>query len=108
MMVEHGSPVNVRCNDGHTGTKQGTKMFFFYDFHNFLSCFLALHIAASQGHAECIRVLVMKCGADINIEDKYGYTPLFNAISKRHIHCAELLLYEDASPNHCNNTQRIR
>jgi ankyrin repeat protein len=64
--------------------------------------FVALHIAASQGHAECIRVLVMECGADINIEDRYGYTPLFNAITSRHIHCAELLLYEDASPNHCN------
>ena len=41
------------------------------------------------------------------MEDNYGYTPLFNAISKRHIHCAELLLYQDASPNHCNNTQGI-
>jgi ankyrin repeat protein len=50
----------------------------------------------------------MKCGADIDIKDKYGYTPLFNAISKRHVHCAELLLYEDASPNHSDNTQGIR
>ena len=33
-----------------------------------------LHLAASSGYAECVRVLLW-CGADISITDEHGRTP---------------------------------
>ena len=80
MMISSGCPVNRTCNEGLT----------------------ALHTAASEGHEECIRVLVVNGDADVNSPDKTGHSPLFYAINMEHIDCAELLLYHGASPKNCN------
>lgn len=34
-----------------------------------------LHLAASEGHLECARILV-KAGADVLVKDNMGFTPL--------------------------------
>ena len=47
-----GAHVNCQANSGYT----------------------LLHLAASSGHSECVRVL-LKHGADISIKDEYGKTP---------------------------------
>ena len=64
--------------------------------------FTALHVAAVKGHTECIRVLVVKCSADVNVTDKSGNSPLVYAIIHEQIDCAELLMYDGASPDKCN------
>ena len=39
----------------------------------------ALHIAASEGHVECVALLV-NAGADVNVTDRWGGTPLDDAL----------------------------
>eukprot|EP00961_Rhodomonas_salina_P250925 3392191-Rhodomonas_salina.2 len=40
-----------------------------------LQCIEALHMAASQGHTQTVKVLLAE-GADVNVRDKQGRTPL--------------------------------
>ncbi len=40
---------------------------------------LALHLAASEGHFECVRFLV-EYGANVNVADRFGRTPLDDTI----------------------------
>lgn len=39
----------------------------------------ALHLSARNGHVDCIHAL-MKCGANLELENEYGMTPLDRAI----------------------------
>ena len=41
----------------------------------------ALHCAASRGHHECIDTLIGLCGAEVDVIDQNGSTPLFYAVT---------------------------
>jgi len=36
----------------------------------------ALHLAAAEGHLEVIKFLVLECGLDAEVKDRWGFTPL--------------------------------
>jgi glutaminase len=40
----------------------------------------ALHLAASEGHLECVQFLVEKCRVDITALDRWGHTALDDAV----------------------------
>ena len=40
----------------------------------------ALHLAASEGHLNCVRFLVEKCGVMVNAVDRWGNTPHDDAV----------------------------
>jgi len=50
-----------------------------------------LHYTASNHHTYIIHYLI-EHGADINKTDRYGYTPLHDAVNSGHIDTVELLL----------------
>lgn len=51
----------------------------------------ALHKAAAKGNLECIRLLVQR-GANVNVLDKQGRTPLFVAWESGHYDCHKHML----------------
>ena len=55
----------------------------------------ALHIAAYIGHVGAIEALI-SAGANVNLKDKSGITPLLNAIYKGHIEAAKFLIEKGA------------
>lgn len=61
----------------------------------------ALHFAAQQKTVECAKILIEK-GADIEIQDNYGNTPLWRAIffSKGDISMVNLLVENGANLDH--------
>jgi len=52
--------------------------------------------AADYGHKDVIDYLVSH-GADVNVKDKYGISPLLAAIFENHKECVKLLLAKGAS-----------
>ncbi|KAM3345493.1 hypothetical protein P3S68_025202 [Capsicum galapagoense] len=74
----------------------------------------ALHIAANEGHAEVVRVL-LACVEDHNIKEKLtrmmdasGDTALHKAVRSQHLDVVKLLVKEDSEfefpPNHAQET----
>lgn len=57
----------------------------------------ALHLAAHNGKAECAELL-LSFGANVDIKDKLGDTPLHKCIANGHHQCAKILLEHGASP----------
>ena len=55
----------------------------------------ALHVACSDGALEVVKVLIEE-GADINCRDRFGHTPLDEAVAYQHGAIAELLMYYQA------------
>lgn len=51
----------------------------------------ALHLAAAAGHMKLFTWLV-QCGADINATDRWGGTPLEDAIKQNQVEAAKLLM----------------
>lgn len=51
----------------------------------------AVHWAAIKGYSECLEVLY-KLGADINIHDPFGWSPLHAAVATKNIKCVSKLL----------------
>ena len=52
----------------------------------------ALHLAASEGRAETVEYLVAKAGANANPVDRWGGTPLQDALRHKHLEVATILL----------------
>ena len=50
------------------------------------------------GHYDCV-VFLVKCGAEVNIPDVKGQTPLFVAVKNKHSQCVWYLLRAGADPN---------
>ncbi|XP_013385508.1 ankyrin-1 [Lingula anatina] len=57
----------------------------------------ALHIAAKKGHEECLAIL-LNAGAKGDKTNDLGFTPLYYALLKGYLHCAEMLLGNGDSP----------
>lgn len=55
-----------------------------------------IHFAADYGQHAVIDYLISK-GADVNLPDKHGITPLLAAIYEGHTECVKLLLAKGAS-----------
>lgn len=59
----------------------------------------ALHLAADEGNAECVALLLAK-GADAKVKNHRGFTPLHLAARTSNLECVELLLRDgNADPN---------
>ena len=58
--------------------------------------------AADKGHIEIVKFLLEK-GANVNIIDNYGNTPLLWAIDKKHLEMVKLLIENGANLNVENN-----
>lgn len=61
----------------------------------------ALHLAAHEGHAVCMRLLLL-FGADPNIADMKGRTPLAEACRRCNLVCIKMLLDNGARKNGLN------
>ncbi|KAA8497932.1 Ankyrin repeat, PH and SEC7 domain containing protein secG [Porphyridium purpureum] len=61
-----------------------------------------LMLAAQRGYADCVRVLVDECGAQVNLEVR-GHTALSFAAENGHPMCAEALLTRGAHVEPSNN-----
>jgi len=44
----------------------------------------ALHLAAANGHIDCVQELIENMGVDVNIQDRHGGTPLDDAAQSGH------------------------
>ena len=51
-----------------------------------------LHMAATNGHADCVRLLLAAPGSDVNRANENGETPLNMAAARGHEECVNLLL----------------
>ncbi|KAL1436003.1 hypothetical protein MTO96_010760 [Rhipicephalus appendiculatus] len=51
----------------------------------------ALHLAAAEGHLECVEFLLKICGVDANVRDRWGHTPLDDARQFGHAAVADYL-----------------
>ncbi|KAJ8604371.1 hypothetical protein CTAYLR_002572 [Chrysophaeum taylorii] len=47
-------------------------------------CHAALHVAARYGQVSVVRILVIEAGADVNLRDSHGFTPLLYAVVGGH------------------------
>jgi len=50
--------------------------------------------AAAEGHADCVRALVLECGADADTASNEGFTPVFGAAANGHADCVRALVRE--------------
>jgi ankyrin repeat protein len=58
-----------------------------------------LHVACYQGYLDDVQLLVNQPGVELNLIDIDGYTPLMQAVSKRHKEIVAVLLAKGADPN---------
>ena len=61
-----------------------------------------LHEAAREGHKDVVQMLLDE-GADLNVEDKGGYTPFYMAFEHDHKDVEQLLLEKGAKPHLVNS-----
>ena len=51
----------------------------------------ALHLACCEGHVSCVKFLIDVCKVDINIKDRWGNTPLDEAMKTNNIMAINVL-----------------
>lgn len=62
--------------------------------------FSPLHLSAELGHVDCVEALIFH-GANVNLLDRFGHSPLHNALSGLHFECAVLLIEAGADIHQC-------
>ncbi|KAI8363658.1 hypothetical protein B0O80DRAFT_434224 [Mortierella sp. GBAus27b] len=103
MLIERGSdlhasnadglePLHITCREGHARltrilTTRGARV----DQEDKYMCWTPLFYAASEGHVECVNIL-LEAGCNINVLDEHGQTPIYYAASEGHADCVELLV----------------
>ena len=55
----------------------------------------ALHLAAAEGHLRCVRFLLETCKVQHDVKDRWGQTPISEAILFKHTKVAALLKRHD-------------
>lgn len=50
-----------------------------------------LHVAAAEGHTECVQFLVLQCKLDIHAKDRWGQTALTDAVEFGHQEVVDIL-----------------
>lgn len=51
----------------------------------------ALHLAAAEGHMHCVNFLLKQCNVSHDVRDRWGRSPLDEAITFGHLAIVELL-----------------
>ena len=85
-------PLHITCREGHTRlaktlTTRGARL----DQEDKYMCWTPLFYAASEGHADCVRIL-LEAGCNVHVVDELGKTPIYYAASEGHADCVELLV----------------
>ena len=57
----------------------------------------ALHLAAAEGHVRCVKFLLEVCRAKHDVKDRWGQTPLSEAILFKHTKIASILKRHERS-----------
>ncbi|KAK3848604.1 MAG: hypothetical protein J3R72DRAFT_393586 [Linnemannia gamsii] len=85
-------PLHITCREGHTRlaktlTTRGARL----DQEDKYMCWTPLFYAASEGHVECVKIL-LEAGCKVNVVDEHGKNPIYYAASEGHSDCVELLV----------------
>lgn len=62
-----------------------------------------LLITALRGNRSGSVAVLIAAGADVNVQDANGSTPLFEAVMRNDVECATIILESDAKIDHMNN-----
>lgn len=56
----------------------------------------AIHLAAAEGHVNCVEFLLKYCNVPYDVRDRWGRTPLEEAVASGHTTVIEMLQFWDA------------
>lgn len=65
-----------------------------------------LHRASARGHSVCVQVL-LEAGANINLQDEYGYTPFRLALINQKLLCANYIIKTNKTDLHLTDDKGV-